>query len=170
MRKAVIFDIDDLLIDTTVRKIVYDNDKLKLKLHIVKKDYENGEYFIYDGLLPFAVDITTAFKNAGYVLVYITGRRKSMLDATYEQFNLLGIPYERRLIFHKDTKEQNTTNYKGFIYDRLKRKGLDVQYFFDDAVENCEMAETKGIPHIYLSLNDFLSDFYTDSIETDVVV
>jgi hypothetical protein len=170
MRKAVIFDIDDLLIDTTVRKIVYDNDKLKLKMHIVKKDYENGGYFIYDGLLPFAVEVTTAFKNAGYVLVYITGRRASMLDATYEQFDLLGIPYDKRLVFHKDTKEQNTTNYKRFIYDRLKRNGLDVQYFFDDTVENCEMAESKGIHHIYLSLNNFLSDLYTGSIETDVVV
>jgi len=170
MRKAVIFDIDDLLIDTRVRKAVYDNDKDRLKTHIVKRDYENGGYFIYDGLLPFAVEITTAFKNAGYLLIYITGRRKSMLDATYEQFDLMRIPYDKKFVFHKDTKEQNTTNYKGFVYDRLKRKGIDIQYFFDDTVENCEMAESKGIPHIYLSLTDFLSDFYTESIETDVMV
>ena len=170
MKKAVIFDIDDLLIDTTVRKKVYDDTKLKLDASIVKKDYENGGFFIYDGVLPFAVEVIMAFKNAGYVLIYITGRRKTMLDATYEQFKLVGIPFDKRLVFHKDTKEQNTTNYKAFIYDRLKRNGLDVQYFFDDTVENCEMAESKGIPHIYLSLKDFLSDVYTDKLETDVVV
>ena len=168
MRKMVVFDIDDLLFETKVRKEVYDDEKIKLNTSIVKRNYENGEYFVYDSPLPFAIDITNAFKDGGYSVAYITGRRKSMLGATFEQFDLYGIPYDKKLVFHKDTKQQDTTNYKSFTFDILKRSGYDIKYFFDDTLENCEMAKTKGIPFVYENISDFLIDVYIGKIKTDL--
>tara|TARA_Y100000389_G_scaffold205136_2_gene263841 strand:- start:3131 stop:3661 length:531 start_codon:yes stop_codon:yes gene_type:complete len=168
MKKAVIFDIDDLLFTTKVRRKVYDYDKEKYDTSTVKANYEVGEYFIYDSPLPFAIDIPNAFKDAGYELIYITGRRKSMLGATFEQFNLYEIPYTKKLVFHKDTKQQNTTQYKSEVYDSLTNQGYDIQFFFDDDDGNCDMAQFKGIKNIYQILSDFVEEVYTDKIKTDL--
>ncbi len=168
MKKAVIFDIDDLLFTTQVRRKVYDYDKVKYDTKTVKKNYEEGEYFIYDSPLPFATDLPNVFNDAGYVLIYITGRRKSMLGATFEQFNLYEIPYNKKLVFHKDTKQQDTTQYKSEVYDYLSQQGYDVQYFFDDDDGNCDMAQDKGIKHIYQTLSDFVEEVYTDKVKTDL--
>ena len=168
MKKAVIFDIDDLLFTTKVRRKVYDYDKEKYDTSTVKANYEAGEYFIYDSPLPFAIDIPNAFKDAGYELIYITGRRKSMLGATFEQFNLYEIPYTKKLVFHKDTKQQNTTQYKSEVYDSLTNQGYDIQFFFDDDDGNCDMAQFKGIKNIYQILSDFVEEVYTDKIKTDL--
>lgn len=168
MKKAVIFDIDDLLFTTKVRRKVYDYDKVKYDAKAVKNNYEEGEYFIYDSPLPFATDLPKVFNDAGYVLIYITGRRKSMLGATFEQFNLYEIPYDKKLVFHKDTKQQNTTQYKSEVYDYLSQQGYDVQYFFDDDDGNCDMAQDKGIEHIYQTLSDFVVEVYTDTVKTDL--
>ena len=42
------------------------------------------------------------------------------------------------------------------------------EYFFDDDDGNCDMAQDKGIKHIYQTLSNFVEEVYTDKVKTDL--
>ena len=103
----------------------------------------------------------------GYKVAYLTGRRVSGFDSTYEFLTNAGFPVDRDYLFMKADRTINTAIHKNRAFTNLMDDGWDIKYYFDDNKANLEVAVELGIENIYSSISYFfgiLSDLDEDEI------
>lgn len=159
MAKIVVFDLDNLLIDTEDRKNAYNLDREHAEdPSLIVDAYELGEYYSLDKPLPMALVSIKVFKNMDYDIVYLSGRRQSSFDWTCESLESMGFPVNKKLVFLKSNKSEDTTEHKTEILSSLLDAGHEVEYYFDDDESNLAAADTIGIPNLYPSTLAFFND------------
>ena len=164
--KMVVFDIDDLLVTTRLRLQKYISD-LQVDFDKAQATYESGDYYEWDSIIDYAVETVCLFRDMGYKVAYLTGRRVSGFDLTYDFLTKSGFPVDRDYLFMKEDRRVNTAIHKNRAFTDLMDDGWDIQYYFDDNKANLEVAVELGIPNIYSSIGYFfgiLSDLDEDEI------
>lgn len=164
--KMVVFDIDDLLVTTRLRLQKYISD-LKVDFDKAQSKYESGNYYEFDSAIDYAVETVCLFRDMGYKVAYLTGRRVSGFDSTYEFLTNAGFPVDRDYLFMKADRTINTAIHKNRAFTNLMDDGWDIKYYFDDNKANLEVAVELGIENIYSSISYFfgiLSDLDEDEI------
>ena len=159
MAKIVVFDLDDLLIDTEDRKRAYNLDMEHTEdPTLIEDSYELGEYYSLDKPLPMALISIQVFENMEYDIAYLSGRRESSFDWTCESLESMGFPVDKKLVFLKSHKSEDTTEHKTEILTSLLDAGHEVEYYFDDDELNLAAADDIGIPNLYSSTSAFFND------------
>ena len=164
--KMVVFDIDDILVSTRLRLQKYISD-LKLDFENAQKSYEDGDYYEFDGIIDYAVETVCLFRDMGYKIAYLTGRRVSSFEFTSKFLIDSGFPVDEDYLFMKENRQINTAVHKDRAITNLMDDGWDIQYYFDDNKANLEVAVDLGIENIYSSIGYFfgmLSDLDEEEI------
>jgi acid phosphatase class B len=152
--KMVVFDIDDLLVTTRLRLQKYISD-LRVDFDKAQETYESGDYYEWDSVIDYAVETVNLFRDMGYKIAYLTGRRVSGFDSTYEFLTEAGFPVNKDYLFMKENRTVKTPIHKNRVFMELMDQGWDIRYYFDDNKANLEVAVELGIPNIYSSIGYF---------------
>ena len=155
--KMVVFDIDDLLVSTKFRLQKYIRD-LQTDFDKAQQDYEDGQYYEFDTVIDYAVEIVNFFKDRGYIIAYLTGRRIDGFEVTYKYLVSQGFPVDKDLLFLKADRKIKTPIHKDRVITNLMDEGYEIMYYFDDTKGNLEVAIELGIPNVYSSISYFFAE------------
>jgi len=141
----IVFDLDGVLIDCSVRKQMLSSGDIS------RHEYEVGAACDTDMPINDAVKVVQTL-CAHYDIMYLTGRRKTAFDATYERLEELGFPMHQNLIMQPIG--ETTIEYKEQNLSDLVTT-TEVVAFVDDSEENREAGKRVGIP-VYGTIHELL--------------
>ncbi len=127
--KTAIFDIDDTLIDSE-----------------------------YGGLIHNVVEKLKELKSENYCIVILSNRDENFYLETKK--DLSGLSYDYLFLRDSDNFRINqNVKFKKTTLEYLQRKGHLIEYFFDDQIDNCQMAKNLEIPEVFLVTNGKVEKF-----------
>ena len=172
--KAVIFDIDNTLLDPEQRfrdairaGLIDKKGKAIVKGLMSKgKAYQKRNDFLYsdksmkkDKVIYGAKELVKELSNKGYVIIYLTNRPATVNQKTIKQLESKGFPLSMSPTGDILVKSRGGGNYtaakykKNVMIDLLGR--YDIEMIFDDEETVLEAAREVGIPGIYPSVASY---------------
>jgi len=172
--KAVIFDIDNTLLDPeqrfrdTIRAgLINKKGKAIVKGLMSKgKAYQKRNNFLYsdksmkkDTVIYGAKELVKELSNKGYVIIYLTNRPATVNQKTIKQLESKGFPLSMSPNGDILVKSRGGGNYTAAKYKKNVMQDLlgryDIEMVFDDEETVLEAARELGIPGIYSSVASY---------------
>ena len=116
----IVFDLDGVLIDTSIGKEKYNTHKMK-NPEEATAHYENGGYCYLDTEIENGVRTLHELLEKGYSIVYLTGRRVSAFDATLESLKGMNYPINHCCLFMKAHLDDNYRRFQGSTTKAISR-------------------------------------------------
>ena len=172
--KAVIFDIDNTLLDPeqrfrdAIRAGLIDKKGKAIVKGLMSKNkaYQKRNDFLYsdksmkkDKVIYGAKELVKELSNKGYVIIYLTNRPATVNQKTIKQLESKGFPLSMSPNGDILVKSRGGGNYtaakykKNVMLDLLGR--YDIEMIFDDEETVLEAAREVGIPGIYPSVASY---------------
>ena len=130
MRRAVIFDIDNTLIDTQERFSLCEKEAKGSK-NALWQCYFSGEHLELDKPISSMIRLLKAYKHYGYEIVLITGRPLTTKEYTEKQLQEFGIEYDI-IIYREDGDYSFDFLYKATVVEKLMTK-YEIIRMYDDS-------------------------------------
>lgn len=172
--KAVIFDIDNTLLDPeqrfrdTIRAGLIDKKGKAIVKGLMSKSkaYQKRNNFLYsdksmkkDTVIHGAKELVKELANKGYVIIYLTNRPATVNQKTIKQLESKGFPLSMSPIGDILVKSRGGGNYTAAKYKKNVMQDLlgryDIEMIFDDEETVLEAARELGIPGIYSSVASY---------------
>ena len=170
-QKAVIFDIDNTILDPEQRfrdairaGLIDKKGKAIVKGLMSKgKAYQKRNDFLYsdksmqkDKIIYGARDLVKELANKDYVIIYLTNRPATVTQKTIKQLESKGFPLSMSTTGDILVKTRGGGNYTAAKYKKNVMQDLlgkyDIEMVFDDDESVLEAARELGIPGIYSSV------------------
>jgi len=170
-QKAVIFDIDNTILDPEQRfrdairaGLIDKKGKAIVKGLMSKgKAYQKRNDFLYsdksmkkDKVIYGARDLVKELANKDYVIIYLTNRPATVTQKTIKQLESKGFPLSMSNTGDILVKTRGGGNYTAAKYKKNVMQDLlgryDIEMIFDDDESVLEAARELGIPGIYSSV------------------
>jgi len=111
--------------------------------------FMNPEYLQYDTPNDGAAEVLNEIQNLDIEIVYLSGRRMSLLEHTRKQLKNHDFP--EGIVLHRD-KGRPTENFKISVLNRLKYEGNVIMYIGDGAVDDY-VGEVTKVPTVRINSN-----------------
>ena len=142
MRRAVVFDLDGVLLDTSfIFKELYELDlKGDAKWDYFHKRCNSDDVKLIPGIRKF---FTTIYNDPPLAIIISTARNEKVRKDTLKKL------FDNRIIFdelymRKDGDYRPSAEVKKEHLQDIMKK-YEVEAFIDDDIENCDMAKELGI-------------------------
>tara|TARA_Y100000004_G_scaffold196216_1_gene265533 strand:- start:11686 stop:13257 length:1572 start_codon:yes stop_codon:yes gene_type:complete len=173
IKKAVIFDIDETILNTkqrytdAIRAGVADKDGLPVKKKMMSDGaaWKKRNEFIYsakalgkDKPIPGAKTLMSKLEKKGYTIIYLTARPKMYQDRTINQLREKNFPIHRSfdggdLVFSKSGPKKSF-EFKAEMVRQLQGS-YQIDMVFDDDQRNLDAMRDLGIPGLYDSIKHY---------------
>ena len=173
-QKAVIFDIDNTILDPNQRfrdairaGLIDKKGKAIVKgLMSKSKAYQKRNDFLYsdksmkkDKVIYGARELVKELANKDYVIIYLTNRPATVTQKTIRQLESKGFPLSMSTTGDILVKTRGGGNYSAAKYKKNVMQDLlgryDIEMVFDDDESVLEAARELGIPGIYSSVASY---------------
>jgi len=184
--KAIIFDIDETILDTSQRRkdavraglATKEGKPKRSGLQTPRAALKKLEDFLYDrsnltkdSVIRNARAVIEHFITKGYKIVYVTARHSKHREVTREQLTKKDFPVFRarngnELIYLRPSAGTTHASYKREVMSSLLAQ-YDIDAVFDDKEEVLYEAAQLGIPGLYSSIGDYhkyISKSRSDSV------
>ena len=184
--KAIIFDIDETILDTSQRRkdavraglATKEGKPKRSGLQTPRAALKKLEDFLYDrnnltkdSVIRNARAVIEHFITKGYKIVYVTARHSKHREVTREQLTKKDFPIFRarngnELIYLRPSAGTTHAAYKREVMSSLLAQ-YDIDAVFDDKEEVLYEAAQLGIPGLYSSIGDYhkyISKSRSDSV------
>jgi len=172
--KAIIFDIDETILDTSQRRkdavraglATKEGKPKRSGLQTPRAALKKLEDFLYDrsnltkdSVIRNARAVIEHFITKGYKIVYVTARHSKHREVTREQLTKKDFPIFRarngnELIYLRPSAGTTHASYKREVMSSLLAQ-YDIDAVFDDKEEVLYEAAQLGIPGLYSSIGDY---------------
>ena len=143
MRKAIIVDEDGTIANID-RRFQQAFEVSADKSAAFWDAFFQGEWVKLDRPVGFSQVVLNAYKNAGYVVIYLSGRRNNIKKATSDWNRRWGYPKGLVILRPKGIR---TKKFKRAAVRALKRK-YDIEAAFDNERGMVRMFREEGIPEV----------------------
>jgi len=142
-RKAVVVDVDGTISDVSRRL----SQAMTVGTYKSVKFWDaffQSEWVRLDKPIGYSQVALNAYKDAGYIIIYLSGRRNNLISASRSWLKKWGYP-KGIIIFRP--KGKNTKQFKREATRKLKRK-YDIEVAFDNEMGMVTMFREEGIPEV----------------------
>ena len=116
MNSIAVFDLDGVLFDPSVRKLVYET-AVMLTPERANERYARGHYYQYDKVIPNSLETVLSYQKMGFDIAYLSGRRASSQEATMKILLEKGFPVGS--LYLKPQPTDDTETHKREILEDL---------------------------------------------------
>lgn len=142
---AVVFDLDGVLFDPTLRKEQFASD-YRVDPHLAHEHKEIGKYYHLDTPINDVVAKVNEWKDKGHEIYYLTARRSFGRKETWDSLQQHGFPTDRiSQLYMKPSIELDTQEFKKAVLADLQHR-YTILGFWDDWEPNRVVATELGIP------------------------
>lgn len=173
LKKAVVFDIDDTILNPKQRFIdarragLVDNTGKPIAkgLTSMGRAWKKRNDFLYsdkqlakDKPIPGVKGLLNKLEKEGYVIIYLTARPMTYQDSTIRQIEDNNFPLHKSdtggvLVFSR-SGNLKTPEFKKQALSNIQAR-YRLEMFFDDSMDNLSAARELGIPGLYTSIKDY---------------
>ena len=142
---AVVFDLDGVLFDPTLRKEQFAVD-YKVDPRMAYDHKEIGKYYHLDTPIDDVVSKVNDWKQNGCEIYYLTARRSVGRQETWDSLQEHGFPTDRiSQLYMKPSIEMDSQEFKKLVLKDLQTR-YTILGFWDDWEPNRAVATELGIP------------------------
>jgi len=172
--KAVVFDIDNTILDSEQRFIdarragLVDNEGKAVVKGMTSKGraQKKRDDFIYketqldkDKVIPGSLELITDLMKKGYVIIYVTSRPLKAAEKTRRQLENKGFPLFRNrngevLLYTREGGSLPAAQYKRKVFANLQGN-YKIEMVFDDDHSVLNEAKSLKIPGVYSSIKEY---------------
>ncbi len=151
-RKAISFDVDSTLADTTKRWSRARDQVPSEGGPRFWNIFMSGDNYYLDQPIPLSRDFVQAYADADVAIIYLSGRRAGTEEQTRQWLRQHGYP--EGSIYHRPPAVL-TKPFKTRVLRQLKKE-YDVLYHIGDSiVDDIEAAKAAGVPAIHVPPGQF---------------
>ena len=144
MKKAIICDVDGTIANTD-RRAQQAMSVSTFKSAAWWDAFFQSEWVKLDRPIGFSQVVLNAYVDAGYSIIYLSGRRNTLKKATSQWLLRWGYPKGHLILRPKGIK---TKKFKKGIVKIVRQKGFDVESAFDNDNGMVKMFKEQKIPEV----------------------